>query len=129
MSGLKTIHLALPCMMALLAPPAPASNISELTLTFAGCAGRLSAQMEHQWLFSDPASERTEAHRAAMISLIEAVMPEDQGRQVLAHRIAAKQAHAQLLTRASFNQDDGDAHWALTRAEQEIATCLSLILT
>ena len=29
--------------------------------TFASCAGRLSAVMEHQWLMRDPASEQTDA--------------------------------------------------------------------
>lgn len=97
--------------------------------TFASCAGRLSATMEHQWLMSDPASDRTEAQRAAMLSLIDAIMTPDQGRDVLAWRIDAKQAHAVLLTRATFNDNPADATWALRRAEAELAACTGLLLS
>ncbi len=96
--------------------------------TFADCAGRLSALMEHQWLFSDPDANRTQNERAAMISLLEAVMPEDAARQVLAYRIEAKQAQAVLLTRATFNEDRQDAAWALARSDAEIGACRSLML-
>ncbi len=97
--------------------------------TFASCAGRLSAEMEHQWLLSDPASYQTEAHRAAMLSLVDAIMAPDQGRDVLNWRVDAKQAHAVLLTRATFNDDADDAAWALSRAEAELAACTGLLLS
>jgi hypothetical protein len=107
----------------------PASAGDDPLRTFASCAGRLSAQVEHQWLMSDPASERTEAQRAAMISLLEAIMPSDAARQVLAWRIDAKQAQAVLLTRATFNDDAGDAAWAARRAEMQVAACTGLLLS
>jgi hypothetical protein len=128
MSSVKTFRLALPCLMALLAPPAPANTLIELSHTFAACVGRLSAQMEFQWLLSDPEADRTEAHRGAMIDLLEAVTPAEAARQALHVRLVAKQAHARLLTRAHFNDDPQDATWAATRAETEIGYCLSMML-
>ena len=110
--------------------PAGAAVAHESTLhTFASCAGRLSAVMEHQWLMSDAASDRTHAQRAAMLSLVDAIMTPEQGRDVLSWRIDAKQAHAVLLTRATFNDDAADAAWALNRAEAELATCTGLLLS
>lgn len=97
--------------------------------TFATCAGRLSAVMEHQWLMSDPASDRTKNQRAAMLSLVEAIMSPDQNRDVLNWRVEAKQAHAVLLTRATFNGNPADAAWAMRRAETELAACTGLLLS
>jgi len=97
--------------------------------TFAACAGRLSATMEYQWLMSDPTSDRTEAQRSAMLSLVDAIMAPDDGGHVLAWRIEAKQAHAVLLTRATFNPDTTDAAWALEQAEMHLAQCTGLLLS
>ncbi|MCG6882246.1 MAG: hypothetical protein LJE62_00665 [Silicimonas sp.] len=85
--------------------------------------------MEHQWLLSDPASDLTKVQRAAMISIVEAIMMPEQGRDVLAWRINAKQAHAVLLTRATFNNDAADARWARTRADAQLAACTGLLLS
>ncbi len=74
-------------------------------------------------------SDRTEAQRASMLSLVEAIMTPDQGRDVLNWRIDAKQAHAVLLTRATFNDDADDAAWALNRAEAYLAACTGLLLS
>ena len=112
--------------LGLLALPATAGD--NPLRTFAACAGRLSATMEHQWLLSDPTSDRTAAQRAAMISLIEATMSPEQGRDVLAWRIDAKQAHSVLLTRATFNDDPEDALWARNRAVAQLAACTGLLL-
>lgn len=125
MSSLRTALAGF--VLGLLTLPAMAGD--DPLRTFASCAGRLSAQMEHQWLISDPASDRTQIQRAAMISLIEAIMPADAGRDVLAWRIDAKQAHAVLLTRATFNDDPDDAAWAARRAESQIAACTGLLLS
>lgn len=97
--------------------------------TFAACAGRLSAVMEHQWLMQDPTSEATEAQRATMLTLVDAIMTPDQGRDVLSWRVDAKQAHAVLLKRATFNPDRTDAAWALRRADAELAACTGLLLS
>lgn len=125
MSILRTIGF---CVLSL-ASATPAFAFDNPLHTFASCAGRLSAQMEHQWLLSDPASDRTEAQRAAMLSLIDAIMTPEQGRDVLNWRIDAKQAHAVLLTRATFNDDAADARWAERRAVAELAACTGLLLS
>ncbi|MEM9427292.1 MAG: hypothetical protein AAGA06_11385 [Pseudomonadota bacterium] len=125
MSILRTILFSLLC----LASAGSARAHDDPLQTFSSCVGRLSATMEHQWLLSDPMSDRTEAQRAAMLSLVEAIMPAGDGRHVLAWRIAAKRAHAVLLTRATFNDDAADAAWALTRAEAELAACTRLLLS
>lgn len=126
MSGLRTLFATL-IGVATCATPVWASE--DLVWTFAGCTGRLSAQMEHQWLVGDSASDDTKARRAVMISLMEAVMHPDQGRDLLAHRIEAKHAQSQLLRRATFNNDVEDAAWAMARAEAEIAACTGLLLS
>lgn len=123
MSSLKTLTAAL--IAAHFASPIVAGT--DLTRTFASCAGRLSAVMEHQWLMSDPGAKVTEIRRQTMISLLEAVINAGQGREVLNWRIDAKQAQSVLLTRATFNDDPADAHWAHTRAETELAACTGLL--
>ena len=95
--------------------------------TFATCAGRLSAQMEYEWMFDGPAAERTGAQRAAMVALLAAILPEGRGPEVLARRISAKAAHSALLTRATFG-DDPHAGWAARRAEVLVAECTALLL-
>ena len=125
MGVLKTILF---CMLGLL-PAGAFAMESDPLRTFASCAGRLSATMEHQWLMSDPTSDRTQAQRAAMLSLVDAVMAPGQGSQVLTWRIEAKQAHAVLLTRAAFGQDADDATWALQKAEAHLAQCTGLLLS
>ncbi|MGR3795244.1 hypothetical protein [Vannielia sp. SX4] len=122
MGRIKTI--ALSGLLAIFSAPAQAEP---LEMTFATCTGRFSALMEHQWLLPHPELEQTTRRRAAMISLLEAVMPPSAGREVLARRIEAKHAQRVLLTRATFNDDSADAHWAATRAEAQIASCAALL--
>ncbi len=127
MGGLRKFLVA-----AALASAAPAGAASPpldpLTLDFATCAGRLSALMEHQWLLGDPASDTTEAHRAAMVELLDAVMPLGAEATVLSHRLFAKSAMAKLLARAERDVSSGSRHWARSRAEAEIAACEGLML-
>jgi hypothetical protein len=132
MSGMKTIAHSLALTAALLcAPFANAQPIDpdEQLRTFATCAGRLSAVMEHQWIFDGPASERTEDLRDAVLELLEAVMPAERGGEVLQWRISAKVAQAALLTRASFNNDTRDAAWARTQAGRLEQECTGLLLS
>lgn len=96
---------------------------------FAECAGRLSALMEHQWMFDGAASEQTKTQRAAVIDLISATMNPDQGRQVLHWRLVAKHAQSVLLTRATFNNDPADAAWAQARAVSLTQDCTGLLLS
>jgi len=125
MRGMKTILFALAAMVSAERLTAD----TDLVRTFASCTGRLSAQMEHQWLMRDPGSDQTETRRKAMISLLEAIMDPSDGPTVLSWRIDAKLAQSQLLTRATFNRDVADANWALKRANIEIATCNGLLLS
>ncbi len=115
--------------MATICCAGPTRADQDIVWTFASCTGRLSAQMEHQWLFSDPASDLTEARRATMIALLEASMAPEDGPAVLSHRIQAKLAQAQLLTRGHFNDDAEDAAWARNRADAEISACNGLLLS
>ncbi len=105
---------------------APAGG--DLASTFAACAGRLSAQLEHQWLMRDPASERTERDRAVLLDMLDLVAAPGDDVAVMATRISAKQAHALLLRRATFNADSSDAAWARRRAAAEVAACTGLFL-
>ncbi len=125
MSVLRTIGF---CVLGVVLASSAYASDDPLRI-FASCAGRLSATMEHQWLMGDPNSDRTEAQREAMLSLVDAIMAPDQGRDVLSWRIEAKQAHSVLLTRATFNDDAEDAAWALTRAQTQLGACTGLLLS
>ena len=76
---------------------------------FAICAGRLSAQVEHQWLMRHPSIEDTERTRDALVDLLDAVITSDTSPEALALRINAKHAHAMLLKRSTFNPEADDA--------------------
>lgn len=128
MVGLKTFTTAIAFLaLAGQARPDP-PDLPEMVRTFAYCAGRLSAEMQHQWLLSDPRSGETEAVRAAMIDLLEAAQPEGAGPWVLTYRTAARQAHSALLSQATFGDDSREAAWARRRAEAELGYCLELML-
>ena len=94
---------------------------------FAVCAGRLSAVMEDQWMFDGPGSERTAEELAAVVSLIEATMPADAGRTVMAWRIDAKVAQRGLLHQARFARNARLAKAAAARAEALAAGCRDLL--
>lgn len=114
--------------LGLHAPMAAALGAQDQLRVFANCAGRLSAVMEHQWMFDGPQSERTEAQRDQMLDLVAAIMPADQGRQVLSWRVTAKSAQWRLLSRATFNDDPRDAHWARGMADRYAGECTALLL-
>ena len=105
---------------------APATD-DRLTLTFATCAGRYSAAMEHAWLMGRDGALH-EARRAGMVSLVEATMGPGSGRIVLARRIEAKAALAVLLARASFGGDATVTRRAGMRANRLLAACDALLL-
>jgi hypothetical protein len=132
MSGMKNVanHLVL-CLALLSAPSVHAQTIDsdQQLRTFAACAGRLSAVMEYQWMFDGAASEQTEIQRAAVIDLVEAIMPPDRGREVLHWRISAKLAQSALLTRATFNDNPSDAAWATQQAARFERECTGLLLS
>jgi hypothetical protein len=95
---------------------------------FATCAGRLSAQMQEQWMFDGPGSEQTEAQLAAMVSLMEASMAPGNGRQALGWRVNAKVVQRALLHQARFSQDTRIAKTAAARAEALTAECRAMLL-
>lgn len=95
---------------------------------FATCTGRLSALMEFQWTYDTASADKTQSHRSEMITLVNAVMPADAGRDVLLLRIDAKHAQASLLRRAVINADPSDAAWAQARADEMLTECLSVLL-
>jgi hypothetical protein len=92
------------------------------------CVGRLSAQIEHQWLLSDLPTEQIETQRAHLEDILDALVTPDSATRVLSNRIDAKFAHASLLTQAAFSSDDRRARWAEKRAEQELLQCGGLLL-
>ena len=104
---------------ALAAPP---------TSMFAACAGRLTAQLEHEWLIAAPEAEQTERQRAAMVSLVEASLAPGDDRRTTALRIEARLAHRAILTRATFNDDPVDRAWAARRAGHAVAACRAMLL-
>jgi len=125
---MKTLVFGFAFLFMLATTPVRAADDQQLR-TFAACAGRLSAVMEYQWMFDGAASERTKAQRAAVLQLVEAIMPNDMGREVLHWRISAKLAQSALLTRATFNDDPSDATWAAHTADRLTRECTSLLLS
>ncbi len=107
MCGLQTISRALALVLALSPPPATWAQThaadDELQF-FATCTGRLSALMEHQWMFDGPASDLTKDRRDAMLSLVEAVALPDDSQRVLLWRVEAKHAQAALLQQSAFGK-------------------------
>lgn len=90
------------------------------------CAGRLSAQLEFQWLMRDPASKRTEVVRDAMLALLDAT--DSIGDEAaLSLRIEAKHAHAALLQRATFTEGGKGALRAKRRARRNVSACTRLV--
>ena len=104
-------------------------DIDEQLHTFATCAGRLSAVMEHQWMFDGPASEHTKRRRDTVLELVAATTHPARDSEILQWRIAAKVAQAALLTRATFNTDAYDAAWASARADRLTRECTGLLLS
>lgn len=117
----------LACLLATTPHPLRAAQPIDLVAEFAQCTGRLSAQMEHQWLISDPTADHTKQHRTEMITLLEAVMDPAAAPQALNLRISAKQAHAQLLSQSLFAQSDTRRTYARKRAHHFLAHCIGYL--
>lgn len=127
MGSMKTILVATALASALTGPLQALEN--NALQTFATCVGRLSAVMEHQWMFDGPASDRTKVQRAHLLDLVEAVMEPQQAAEVLHWRISGKQAQSVLLTRSVFNSDADDAAWARAMALDFEQSCTGLLLS
>ncbi len=126
MSALRTLAVAAGLVLSF---PVPSPAGDDVLRLLASCAGRLSAQLEHQWLLRDPDADRTEHARETMVGLLDAVTDPETARQALHLRIMAKQAQSRLLMRATFNGDQKDAAWARRRAEDQITACAGLLLS
>lgn len=124
MSGLKTLGFSL--MMAGLASGVQADG--GLLRHVSECVGRMSAQMEHQWMFPDDSSDEVERQRAHLIDILDALITPETATKVLAGRIDAKMAHASLLTRAVFSDDPKTGRWAKAQAERNIRLCGDILL-
>lgn len=127
MGGTKTFFAAL-MVAASISGPATADE-DGLLRTIATCAGRLSAEMEHQWLTGGAKADLAETRREATVDVLEAMTPKGRERDIMAWRIDAKVAQASLLSRATFNDDADDAQWARRMAETTLAACHSLVLS
>ncbi|MEM6759056.1 MAG: hypothetical protein AAF601_06215 [Pseudomonadota bacterium] len=104
-----------------------AGATDELSHTFAGCAGRMSAEMEHAWLMGDDPVQ-AEAERLSFLSLLEATMQPADGHAVLAHRIESKLAQASLLTIGTFHDDNTRARHARLRSVWHVTQCRDILL-
>jgi hypothetical protein len=140
MSSMKTFRTGL--IVAVLAgaqlASAPASALphspSQRLELFQTCAGRLSALVEHQWLFDGDAADRTEALRDEFDGVIAAVLPDAvnwgmPGEMAMHWRIMAKAAQAELLSTAAFSLDADRATRARRLADARIAECSGLLIS
>ncbi len=96
--------------------------------TFAGCVGRMSAEMEHAWLLNTESADKLKAQRMTFISLLDAVTPAGREREALIVRVDTKMAHASLLTTASFGTTPTRSRHAQRRAERLVSQCRALLL-
>ncbi len=119
------------CLLVMIGQPgvAAAASTDDLLRTFASCAGRLTAQLEHQWLLQSDDAQDTEHQRAEVVALLSAIMPDDRGRQVLSWRTDARAAQRALLQRAQFGTDPDDAAWAARTAGRYVADCTGFLLS
>lgn len=124
MSGLKTLAFSL--ILAGLTSGAQAD--SGLVRHVSECVGRLSAQMEHHWMFQDASSDEVERQRAHLIDILDTLTTPETATGILAGRIDAKMAHAALLTRAVFSDDPKTGRWAAAQAERNIRLCGDILL-
>lgn len=107
---------------------APLAAHPDLQRTFAGCAGRYSAEMEHAWLMQDVRADHFEGRRATFVSLLEATADPATLPRMMHFRIEAKLAHRQLLTRISFGTAPGQVAQTERLAEKYLLVCDRLLL-
>jgi len=101
---------------------------NDLVLVFAGCAGRMSAEMEFAWLMRDPRADALQAQRQRFVTILDAVIPSGRAREALGYRVEAKQAHSAILTTAHFGTDAKLSRLAKRQAQVNVQTCRNLLL-
>jgi hypothetical protein len=119
MGGLRTVFAAL-LGLILLAPPGRADP---LLREFAVCAGRMTAQVEHDWLMMQDAGAAMAA-RDGLVALVAALALPDDAPQVTLWRTTARIATRALLERATFRNDAA----ARDRAADLVNHCRALVL-
>ena len=133
MSVLRTIMVALAATLAAAPGGALPLSASERALAFAACAGRYSAEVEHDWLLAPAEGPAAEARRDGFLALLDAVVPDAVHDGMPTHlpmatRIEEKAAQAALLQRAAFHLDPLAADAARAAAERRIADCGTWLL-
>jgi len=119
------------CLLLMLGQPSLAQvNTAEGQLRmFANCAGRLTAQLEHQWLLQSENADQIERQRTEIVMILQSMVTRDRGRDVLSWRTEARAAQRALLNRASFAADKSDASWAADKAESYLLECTGFLLS
>lgn len=105
-----------------------ASALSDLTRLFAGCTGRLSAEIEHAWLMRDRSADAFEAQRLGLESILEATLAPQDNAGAMAYRIDSKIAQARLLETATFGVEAPQKTEAAARAAWHLGQCQALLL-
>jgi hypothetical protein len=136
MGVMKTLLVSLAALLAAPSEALPPAFLSpaphDRARVFADCAGWLLALEEHQRLFDGPASERTAAHRAAFLDLLDAVLPDAEAQGLpagtaLSWRVVARAEQGALLSRAAFADDALAREPARATAIARVEACLRLL--
>lgn len=125
MSSLRTQALR---ALVILGLSGPAMADDTMLRLFAGCTGRISAEMEHAWLVNDTRADALQAQRVQFVSILEAIVPPERARDMLNYRIDTKLAHSAILTTARFGTDARRADMAKKQALSLVRQCQSLLL-
>ena len=94
MGGLKSI---VPVVVCVVASVAPVKADQSMLAVVAGCAGRLSAQLKHEWLMRGPDASNAETLRDVMAELLELMTQPDSKARAMQVRLEAKYSQAPLL--------------------------------
>ena len=106
----------------------PVQAASDLVRVFAGCAGRFSAETEHAWLLGDARADHFEDRLETFVSLLDAIVADEDKRSLLNFRVDAKLAHSALLTTTTFADQKDRAARARSLANIHLTTCDRLLL-
>ena len=127
---MKTLGRGMAFALMIAAPAAHTQMLSAdaQLQTFATCVGRLTAELEYEWSLQGAYSDEVAFHRDATVQLVAAIVSDEQSRDVLHWRDAAKRAQYDLLNRSQYSKDQAEAQWAKHRAEMLERECTSLLL-
>lgn len=101
---------------------------SDLVRIFASCAGRFSAETEHAWLLGDKRADHFEDRLEIFVTLLDAIVADEDRRSLLNFRVDAKLAHSALLTSTTFADQKERAARARSLANIHLLTCDRLLL-